>query len=452
MLVLPDAGDAGGDAGEAGCGSQCGPVELCDPAHLGLDDNCNGEVDEGCPCNPGELHWCFAGDPKYHGVPGCYDGTEACTELGTWGPCIGGVQAWPPDNCYENDTATCHAISALPFATVDLATGTGSFSANAVPGSESYTVECPTGVPQCPAVVPPSSFQPLQSGQYTVTYTKSIAGDAGPLSCTFPLFVGAPGLRIELSWEHFTTDNGVDLDLHVHQPQNIGPWTISPGAPQDCGWANCKIKSFQPPQDPSSPTWFPLANMVPQPVDWDDQPNPAANTCYDIPHSVGMVWQMVGKGCHNPRLDIDDVQCNLAVTDPNDSMFCTPENINVDYPPTYQWFRIAVHYYWNHGQTYDVHPEVKVFYDGEQFADLGPQGYYVPAAPVTFPASQGANEGYGNLFWLVADVAVVDDGCGGLTGVVQPLYDDATSLTPYFMDDVTATTQGFFPPWPPPPQ
>ena len=184
--ILPDAGDAG-DADA--CDSQCGPTELCDPAHLGLDDNCNGEVDEGCPCNPGKLHWCFEGDPKYHGAPGCFDGTEACTELGTWGPCVGGVHASPPDDCYQNSTASCHAIHAAPFATVDLATGTGSFSANAVAGSASYAVACPSGVSQCPAVTLPSSFQPLQSGEYTVTYTKSVAGDPAPLSCTFPLFV-----------------------------------------------------------------------------------------------------------------------------------------------------------------------------------------------------------------------------------------------------------------------
>ena len=134
-------------------------------------------------------------------------------------------------------------------------------------------------------------------------------------------------------------------------------------------------------------------------------------------------------------------------------MFCTPENINVDYTPTDQWFRIAVHYYWNHSQTYDVHPEVKVFYDGGQFADLGPQGYYVPAAPVTFPAAQGTDMGgVGNLFWLVADVALVEDGCGNVTALVQPLYADPTNLTPFFTDEVTATTQGFYPPLPPPPQ
>lgn len=70
----------------------CGPVELCDPDHLGFDDNCDGQVDEGCACVSGQAHFCFKGDPWYHSSPGCYDGTELCTPQGTWGPCLGGFR------------------------------------------------------------------------------------------------------------------------------------------------------------------------------------------------------------------------------------------------------------------------------------------------------------------------------------------------------------------------
>src|SRR5262245_54827552 len=72
---------AGGDASVLPnpCGSLCGPAELCDLDHLGLDDDCNGEIDEGCPCQPGTAHACFKGDPSYHGTPGCFDGVELCT-------------------------------------------------------------------------------------------------------------------------------------------------------------------------------------------------------------------------------------------------------------------------------------------------------------------------------------------------------------------------------------
>jgi hypothetical protein len=368
-----------------------------------------------------------------------------------WGPCIGGVNAEPPDNCFQNNTMGCHAISTTPFAVVDLKQGTGTFSVNAVPGSESYQVVCPMGVSPCPAVQPPESFQPLQSGEYSVTYTKSVAGDPNPSSCTFPLIVGASGLRVELSWEHHVTDMGVDLDLHMHEPVNTMPWATFPAAPQDCGYLNCRYQFFAPPGTVSAPTWFPLANVMPQACNWDVQPVASDNTCYNVPRGVGAEWQTLGMGCHNPRLDIDNVQCDDTVTDPNNAQFCAPENINIDYPPENQWFRIGVHYFRNYGMTYDVHPEIKIFLNGAQFGDLGPQGYYNPTAPVTFEPADGAGIGTGNRFWLVADVAVVDDGCGNATALVQPLYSDPTNLTPLFTID-TAATSAFAPPWPPPPK
>jgi hypothetical protein len=445
-----DASDAAAEPHVNPCGSQCGQTELCDPAHTGLDDNCNGVVDEGCPCTPGEVHWCFRGDPSWRGTPGCFDGTETCSELGIWGDCVGGVGAWPPDNCFINNTS-CHAITGLPGATVDLRTGTGTFSANAVPGSETYAVACPMGAIQCPAVSPPASFSDIQSGQYTVTYTKMVAGNSHPESCTFPLFIGARGLRVELSWEHHLTDMGVDLDLHLHQPLSTAPWAVSPGAPQDCTWSSCKIDQIMA-NDPAVPVWWPLNGMPPNSCNWDVETSTTSldNTCYNDPRGVGSEWRMMGMGCHNPRTDIDNIQCNLAVTNPNDINWCGPENVNVDYPPLTQWFRIGVHYYYNHGMTYDVHPEIKVFCDGALSADLGPHNFYVPETPVTFTSADGAGTGSGNRFWIVADVAFIQDACGNESCVVAPVYSDPANKTPLLTLD-TAATATFGPAWPPPP-
>ncbi|HQB44277.1 MAG TPA: hypothetical protein PLV85_11760, partial [Polyangiaceae bacterium] len=64
------------------CGSECGNTELCDPQHLGYDDNCNGQVDEGCPCTPGLSHWCFKGDPASRNKGACKDGVQKCGETG----------------------------------------------------------------------------------------------------------------------------------------------------------------------------------------------------------------------------------------------------------------------------------------------------------------------------------------------------------------------------------
>jgi hypothetical protein len=140
------------------------------------------------------------------------------------------------------------------------------------------------------------------------------------------------------------------------------------------------------------------------PCNWDLQTVMADNTCYNDPRGVGPLWQSLGMGCHNPRLDIDNIQCDYSITDPTNAQFCAPENINVDYPTPSQWVRIATHYYYNHGLNYDVHPEIKVYCNGSLWADLGPHQFYTPEAPVTFEPADGAGMGEGNRFWIAADV------------------------------------------------
>lgn len=68
----------------------CGASEICDN---GIDDDCNGLVDDGCACQSGAVQACFSGAPGQRGVGVCSDGQQSCTggEFGTWGPCVGGV-------------------------------------------------------------------------------------------------------------------------------------------------------------------------------------------------------------------------------------------------------------------------------------------------------------------------------------------------------------------------
>lgn len=447
-FIVPDGGDdAAPDVFVNPCGTQCGPKELCDEDHLGLDDDCDGQVDESCACNAGQVHWCFKGDPSYHGVMGCYDGTEKCTENGMWGTCIGGVHA--TENCFANDTSQCHPITATPFQDVDLKVGTGDFSLNADPGSESWTVVCPSGVNPCPGVTgmnPPDDFKPLQSGEYTVTYTKQVQGGA-PESCEYPLIVGAPGLRVELQWEHDLGGQGVDLDLHVHKPNDTAPWGIN-GVPEDCTWSNCVFDDFTG-FTLGAPEWFPINAMPPNPVNWYLDPVWEKNTCYFAPRGVGMDWQNWGQGCHNPRLDLDNITCDPTVTNVNSLNFCAPENINIDFPPQKEWTRIAVHYYSSHGKDYDVHPAVKVFCNGALTAELGPTGYYDPEFPVTFAPYDGESGASDNRFWMVADVAFKESKCGGIGCVVKPVYSDPVTKTPMFTF-AFAAEQDFGPPMPPP--
>ena len=92
-------GDAGGtgDVGVVNDGSSvtdappvmCGDVERCGN---GVDDDCDGTVDEGCVCIPGETLRCWGGRPELAGRGACTFGTMTCTgsgEFGSWGACEG---------------------------------------------------------------------------------------------------------------------------------------------------------------------------------------------------------------------------------------------------------------------------------------------------------------------------------------------------------------------------
>ncbi|MBA2662214.1 MAG: hypothetical protein H0U74_07950 [Bradymonadaceae bacterium] len=69
-----------------GCG-EISAVEICGD---GLDNNCNGLVDEGCPCT-GSSQRCYLGPPDKAGIGVCAWGIQHC--LGeAWGPCTGSVQ------------------------------------------------------------------------------------------------------------------------------------------------------------------------------------------------------------------------------------------------------------------------------------------------------------------------------------------------------------------------
>lgn len=61
-------------------------VEQCD----GIDDNCNGSVDEGCACTNGQTQPCYSGPMGTAGVGICKAGTQTCVQ-GQWGNCMGEV-------------------------------------------------------------------------------------------------------------------------------------------------------------------------------------------------------------------------------------------------------------------------------------------------------------------------------------------------------------------------
>ncbi len=63
------------------------PTEACD----GLDNTCDGNIDETCPCTPGASRPCYSGPGATAGRGACRGGSQVCSTAGRWGTCSGEV-------------------------------------------------------------------------------------------------------------------------------------------------------------------------------------------------------------------------------------------------------------------------------------------------------------------------------------------------------------------------
>lgn len=79
-----------------------------DPCDDGLDGDGDGQVDEGCSCEPGAQQPCFRGDPALAGIGACGWGVQDCAttgaEFGVWDMCTGdGVPTAELCDAVDND-------------------------------------------------------------------------------------------------------------------------------------------------------------------------------------------------------------------------------------------------------------------------------------------------------------------------------------------------------------
>ncbi len=72
---------------------------------LPLDEDCDGEVDESCPCDaPGSTRDCYGGPAGTEGVGMCSAGTQVCEEeTRQWGSCGGDHRLPEPETCANSD-------------------------------------------------------------------------------------------------------------------------------------------------------------------------------------------------------------------------------------------------------------------------------------------------------------------------------------------------------------
>ncbi|MBN2361694.1 MAG: hypothetical protein JXR83_19735, partial [Deltaproteobacteria bacterium] len=211
---------------------------LCD----GLDNDCDGTVDDNCGCKQGEAKRCFVGPPGRHQIGACQDGQQICRDLGNgsfgWGPCQGGI---PPSaevcdgldndcNGCTDEIAGCVPVGTCPgpgdprtpdgrpFSSYPL-DGTriyGGADATAwhwsvtgtpcdrmflaLPGSTATAENGQLSFTLHNATSPQASIDFTLSGDYTVTLDVAL-GSGEIFSCTWIVHVRAPGLRVELCWD-----------------------------------------------------------------------------------------------------------------------------------------------------------------------------------------------------------------------------------------------------------
>lgn len=224
------------------------------------------------------------------------------------------------------------------------------------------------------------------SGDYIVQGEFTL--DGKQYACTQKVQVRAPGIRAELCWdtvggEPLGMTDGNDIDLHFARLQGMSC--------QNQGWVSTCVNTDNSTQDchylPSSgcasggdPKWGYAAS--------------AATSC------LGWSSKRTGN-CNNPRLDRDNVSCDRSITDPTNTDFCGPENINLDNPNNGDRFVVGVNHFGNTRGTANAKPHVNLYCNGERVLSVG----YNPATGQTsFPLLNTAGRATSGDFWTVATI------------------------------------------------
>jgi hypothetical protein len=189
LLGVCAAGTTTCAAGQIACSQNVQPsAEVCDGL---LDQNCNGQVDEGCTCVNGTTQSCYSGAGSTLGVGACHAGVQTCGG-GQWGACVG--EATPAAETCDNVDNDCNGVvdDGLPVLTC----GVGQCAASTPSCLGGVTQVCVPGAPQaetcdgldndCDGVVDngnPGSGAACSTGLFGLCGTGATACVAGAIQC-----------------------------------------------------------------------------------------------------------------------------------------------------------------------------------------------------------------------------------------------------------------------------
>jgi hypothetical protein len=425
--------DAGTDAGplDAGmtCSDSCGPVELCgeDGEGTGLDEDCDDRVDEGCSCAIGTSRSCFPGPQERRDVGVCADGVMFCGELTRWGECLegefGGDEVCDGadndcDGTFDDGLVGCDTALHCPGAERASPLRPHMLRGSEIDGGAGtawrWTVTCPDTVPVCPAPVDAAARDTeilfLSSGNYRVALEVTL-DDGTTNTCQWVVYVRGDGLRVELIWDTQGAGNGnTDVDLHLHRRSvaaDVFDGETDWFTEDDCFYLDCKASTYD----------YMPEDFIGVRARWNLPDTTDLAYCENAPEGEGAMWVARG-ACYNPRLDVDVIQCDPAITDPTNPQFCAPENINVDDPQPGDTYRIMVHYFNDWGFDGDTHPEVNVYCFGDRRGSFGSDPF------ITLDYGPEDVPGREHDIWVVADVQFYIDACGRQQCRIAPLNDE----------------------------
>ncbi len=405
------------------CGGQALPSpEVCGD---GIDNDCNGMVDDRCECRPGTSRACYDGPAGTQRVGACRDGSQTCVANATggasWGPCAGSVRpssercdgvdddcnrtvddgcACRPgatQSCYTGPAAT-RGVGVCLAGTQTCAAGPLGVGATwlacegeQLPRAEACNradddcdgmidegLSCSGPSVTCPAAVTAPAGTPVAltaTSSTPATYLWELVSPAGALhtltpaaalSTTFSsVIVGSYTLR-------FTATDAMGRAASCMTAVNM----VGHGLRVEMTWDTDGNDVDLHVHDGAATAWF-----------------DATRDCYF--RNRAPAWDGAGTA-DDPRLDTDDTDGR------------GPENIRVDAPPTSQSYSVGAHY-WAGSVASNVTVRI---YCGERLA-----------APA-FVRSLRGGDGSTNDFWRVARVR----------------FTSASTCTVTPVDDVIATS------------